>query len=257
MSANRFKGIILAIAVFMIALTMVVPVSAILQIDLTIDNTATPGVDYHKVIVDGSGNDPDGLVNVMINLPSGYLIPGVNVIGAYESSKFGGLNLIQSASSTVTNTAGAPVRIIAAVSDTDYGPMASEASITGSGTFTNAVGSTINMQWYDDPMNVQGANSEGGGVLLPGNMLENFNYAATKSDDSFSINKDIAVSDSGLYSMSLFFDYTLVNNGMLTSRGQSMQKSYAAPEFPTVAVPVGMIIGLAGVAIFAKKSEEE
>jgi len=257
---KNFTSRLLVIVVCVIALALVLPapVSAILQIDIFVEDSVNTGINYHHVIVDGGVGDTDSVVNNQINLGNNFQpIPNFIVQGSFHTSKPGGLNLITSGSSSVNNNRNTPTHARVAVSDTDFKPPAKVAEVTGSGTFTVASGSAIHLQYYDDPANVQGANSLVG-VLTPGDKIATFDYTATKSQDSFSYNQDnIAVSDLDPYSMTLYFDFTLTPGGQITSRGQSMIKPIApVPEFPSAALPAAMVIGLLGVALFVQRTKE-
>jgi hypothetical protein len=265
MKLKRFTGKLILLAVFMIAMAVVLsPAFAKLQVDITVTDVGTPAVTAHVVCADGDGCDTDPATG-SINLASNFEpIPNYVVQGSYHTSThadIGGSNILTSGSSTVTNNRDNSVKAVVAVSDTDFQPLSKEADVSGSGTFTSAVGSTLNMAWYDDPANVQGADTLKGGPLTPGNLIDSFGpYTATKALDSYSYNKNnIAVADDvNPYSMTLYFDYTLTPKGKLVSRGQAEAKDRVpVPEFPTLAAPLGMIVGLAGVIMVVKKSEEK
>jgi hypothetical protein len=268
---KRYTGKVLVIAICMIALVMVLPpVGAALQVDITVDDPTTIGIDYHTVIVDGGPGDTDGVVNGQVLLGNNFQpITGFIVQGSFHTSThapFGSSNVLTSGSSAVTNTRASPTHATVAVSDTDFEPRAWVAGVTGSGTFTGAIGSTMTNNWYDDPANVQGANTDDGnpippdvgGVLTPGNQIDSFSFTAMTIVDSYSYNNpSIVVSDVDPYSMTLYFDFTLTPNGQLTSRGQVEAKEHVVPEFPTLAIPAAMVIGLLGAVMFVRKTREE
>ena len=270
MKMKRFIGTALVIAIFMIAMALILtPVSAELKIAITVYDVSNPngaGNFYSHVIKDSD----DGLTDGIITLPNGFQpIAGLIVDGSTHTSLHGVPNVISSGSSSVANTRTKPVRVYAAVSDTDYGPSATFADITGSGTFINAKNSAICMAWYDDPANGQGADYAftdynnfiaNNALLTPGNQVDSYCYTAPTNLKSFLYNKDkIPVVDTGKYSMTLLFDYTLqpggTYNSTLTSRGQGMAKYI--PEFPSYAAPAGMVVGLLGIVIFLKRKKEE
>jgi hypothetical protein len=227
-----------------------------------------PTIWHSSVIKDGQAGDADGLVNGQIDINSPYIpIPGFSVQGSFHTSKAAGLNLLTSAESTVTNNNAYPVRAYVVVSDTDFAAPASLASVTGSATFTAATGSTMDMSFYDDPNNEQGADdyfldltdfNTNFASLTPGNLLYDDGFTAADEDDSFSFNVDnIVVSDPKPYSMSMVFDFTLEGPGLMTGHAQSMQKNVAnIPEFPTFALPAGMVIGLLGAVFLIQRTKE-
>jgi len=260
-------GKILAIVVLTIALVLATPVAAQLQVAVTVYDTTDPTIFYNEVVVDGDANDDDGIVNNQIDINSPYTpIPGFSVQGSFHTSKLGGLSMITSGESTVSNIRDTTTRAYVAVSDTDFNAPASLASVTGSGTFTNAPGSTMYMGYFDDPENTQGANFAfsdhadflaNAGSLTPGDKISEFSFTAADNSESFEHDiDDIVVSDPNPYSMTLLFDFTLTPNGLLTARGQSMSKSHTIPEFPSLALPAGMIVGLLGAVLLIKRTRE-
>lgn len=267
MKAKRFTKKVLMTAIFMVALAMVlVPASAQLQVAVTAYDTVNTAVGYSKVIHDNeAGFDFDPAVGA-ISLGNGFTpIANFVVQGSYHTSNKAA-NRITSGSSTVTNNRATTTRAYVAVSDTDFTPPANVASLTGSGTFTDATGSAIRLEYYDDPANAQGANYAfadyndflaNAWKLTPGNMVGSYDFTAADDDDSFSYNPgDVAVNDVDPFSMTLKFDFTLTSGGMLVSRGQSMNKDYDVPEFPTLALPTAMLIGLVGAVLFIRKTKE-
>jgi len=270
MKMKRFTYKVLAIAILLIAMALVLtPVSAELKISLTIYDTSNPngaGNFYSQVIKDSDDGSTDGF----IALPNGALITGLNVYGSTHTSIHGLPAILSSGSSKVANQKTTPVRIYAAVSDTDYTPPVDFADVSGSGTFTHAKDSSICMRWYDDPANGQGADyafadfadfDANKGLLTPGNLLDSYCYTAPSVNvNSFSHNNGpISVHDVQPYSMTLLFDYTLMPGGSyesaLTSRGQNMSKY--VPEFPTLAMPTALLIGLVGAVWFIRKTKED
>lgn len=236
---KSFTGKALAIAVSTVALALLLstPGQASLQIGITVYDVANPGTGYSNVIVDNDPNDFDPAVGA-ISLGNNFTpIPGFVVQGSYHTSKLGGLSLLTSGSSTVTNGRATTTRAYVAVGDTDFTPPADFVEVTGSGTFTNAVGSSITLSYYDDPANGQGANLAFANLadfqanswkLTPGNLVDSYSYASALLVDSFSYNSGknaLVVPDVNPYSMTLLFDFNLTASGMLTSRGQSMEKS--------------------------------
>lgn len=177
-------------------------------------------------------------------------VGGLNVQGSFHtSSRAGGNNLITSGSSTVINTTGAPITADVVVGDNNFIGPATTVTTTGSGTWTNANGSTILLQWYDDPGNAQPADSVGD---APGNVVDTFSDTAVGALDSFSHNGGpFAVNDPANFSMTLRFTFTLVGGGQLTSRGQSELKPTVGGVIPEPSTMVMAIAGLPLVGLVA------
>jgi len=267
MKMKRFTYKVLGIAILLIALALVVtPVSAELQIAYTMYDTSNTA-DFVSAVVKDSD---DGSLDCSIALTP-VVIGGVKVTGSLHECSHGAPSLLISGATKVANTnTNHPVRIYAAVSETDYAPPVDFADVSGSGTFTHSKDSTIYMAWYDDPANGQGADYAfadyadfvaNKGLLTPGNLLDSFSDTSTSTTVySYSHNKvGLPVHDRDLYSMTLLFDYTLMPGGTyesaLTSRGQNMSKY--VPEFPTFAMPTALLIGLVGAVWFIRKTKED
>lgn len=252
--------------VILIALMLAAPVSATLQVSVTVYDTGNTATGYSNVIVDGGAGDTDGVVNNQISLGDNFQpIPNFIVQGSFHTSKLGGLALITSASNTVINNRATTTRSIVAVSDTEFTPPANFAEVTGSGTWTGAGGSDITLRYYDDPANEQGADVAFAdyadflanvALLTPGDKIAEFSDTAAGGLDSFDYDEDnIVVSDVNPYSMTLYFDFNLTPNGLLVSRGQSILKTATPiPEFPSMALPASLIIGLLGTIMFIRKT---
>lgn len=255
------KTLAMVVGALALALVLSTPVEATLQVSVTVYDTANPIVGYSNVIVDGGVGDVDGLVNNQILLGNNFQpIANFIVQGSFHTSKTAGLDLLTSGSSSVNNNRATTTRAYVAVGDTDFTPPANFVSVTGSGTFTNAVGSTIALGYYDDPANVQGANLAFADLadflanawkLTPGNLVDSYSYNATGGLDSFSYNNSSALAfpDLNPFSMTLLFDFNLTAGGQLTSRGQSMFKT-EVPE-PATILLIGS--GLVGIVAFRRK----
>ena len=261
-------GKILAIVVLTIALVLATPVAAKLQVAITVYDTADPTIFYNEVIEDGDAEDADGSVNIIdINSPF-QPIPGFSVQGSFSKSKLGGLSLMTTAESTVQNDRDTATRAYVVVSDTDFKPTASIASVTSGCTFTSAVGSTMYNAFYDDPLNTQGADYDALNYadflaniasLTPGTKIDDITFTSSgPALETFSHNTyDIDVSDPNPYSMTLLFDYTLTPHGVLNAHAQSIVKNQTSiPEFPSLALPAGMIVGLLGAVLLIKRTRE-
>ncbi len=186
-------------------------------------------------IVDGGAGDTDGVVNGTIVLGTITPIPGFTVFGSVTTSNgtasdpglIGGFNILDSGSTSVQNDTGAPVHVQAAFSAFGFTPAASSAFTSGSGTFVNASGSPITLQYYDDPANAWGASDP---FDTPGSLIDTFSFVASGLLSSFSHNGGpFSVSDPAPFSMTETFDFMLPDGGRLISRGQGESKPIPEP----------------------------
>jgi hypothetical protein len=182
---------------------------------------------------------------------TGILIGGLDVRGSLQESTFGpATNILNSSSINVTNTTGAPVSASVAVADTDFVGPSFVAFTSGSGTWVNAVGGTIDLQWCNDPANVQHATTP----TDCGPVIDAFSHTATANPQSFSHNGGpIAVVDPVAFALGLTFAFTLPAGGELISRGQAIIKPTAVPE-PAMLLLLG--VGLGAIAHRSRRSRK-
>jgi hypothetical protein len=170
-------------------------------------------------------------------------IGGLQINGSIQTSTKGSTNILNTSSLSVINGTGGSIDYALAVGDTDFvGPVTS-FSASGSGTWQTAAGSTITMNWYNDPNNVQGADTTTG---TPGTLLHSFSDVAGPLTDAFSTSQAGATNDPGLFSMTETAAGTIVSGGQLISRGQTEVKELAAavPEPGSLALLGGALLGL-------------
>lgn len=177
---------------------------------------------------------------------------GLIVSGSLHTATVGALNVLNSSSLNVTNSTGGDITAQVSVSATDFTGPVTQYSAAGSGTWQTAAGSSIDMSWFNDPTNDQGAETS---ADRPGNMVHSFAHLATNPlSEAFSTDtglQNLAVPDPALFSMTVGFDFTLVSGGELISRGQTLLKPLAAvPEPASLA-----LFGLAAIA-FARKRRQ-
>jgi hypothetical protein len=174
------------------------------------------------------------------------------VNGNLSTSNAVGQNIINTQNLSLINTNGTAVTITAAVGQTNYTPVASTFSASGSGTFQNAVGATIVMSFFDDPANAQGAGTP---TSTPGTMVANSGTITSTIplNDSFSFNNNGLISDPNPFSMTIAATIVLpasttpgiaATSPQLISRGQSLIKNIVGvPEPASLALLGSALIG--------------
>jgi hypothetical protein len=168
-------------------------------------------------------------------------IGGVQFLGSSQTQVIGPTNSLNTASFQIINNNVAAIPFTVAISGTNYLGPVSQFSASGSGTFQSAIGSSINLTYFADPLNAQGADFPldlPGISLVPGGDTKN----ALLATDSFAFNHSGAFVDPNLYSMSLGTTGTLTAGGSLVGRAQSLV---------TQAVPVSepSTLGLLGAGL--------
>jgi len=199
--------------------------------------------------VDNAGCDLNPAVGI-INLGN-ITINGVQVNGSIQTSTGTpanpGLDTLNTSSLSIINLTALTKTVTVAVSDTDFAGPVVAFQTAGSGVWQNAIGSSITLNWFDDPANGQGADDP---TDTPGNLIDSFTHAATLFVDSFSHDGTGAVSDAGPFSMTEQAIFTLTPFGQLVNRGQSEVK-LAVPEPSTWGMMLLGFVGL-GYAGFRK-----
>jgi PEP-CTERM motif len=163
-----------------------------------------------------------------------------------------GQDLLSTSSLSVVNNSGALRVFTVAVSDTDFSAPVSSFNVTGSGTWVNAAGSNIILNWFDDPENRQGAKTA---FDTPGTSLGTFTSAGTDPLHSFSTDQTGVVSDSSPFSMTIWAQALLTDGAILLDRGQGEVKlASAVPEPATWAM---MVLGFFGVGFMAYRRRNQ
>jgi len=186
------------------------------------------------------------------------------------------INTLFTGATTVINTSATDsYLLIAAVSATNFKGPDNMAVLTGSGTWEETTGSVMHLTYYDDPSNTLGAACDsppavpGGaaapsctapttpgnpsGLTTPGNLIASFvSTPSTPITGSYAYNQaaapiPLAVPDTGAFSMTEEWNYTLAPGGSLVSRGQTENKFFAAPEPASLLLLGAGMLGLGAV----------
>jgi hypothetical protein len=173
----------------------------------------------------------------------------------------GGLNTLSSSGTAVENTGAAPVTIQLTIGDTDFLGPAFTFTATGSGTWVDPTlptafgGSTITMEWFNDPANTQGAAFPGD---TPGNLVAiatnaplnpplGTNNQSFGSQPEFNQSGPLTNPDLANFSMTLDNELVLGPGIRLESRGQSESKPLQAPvPAPATLLLLGSALALLG-----------
>ncbi len=212
----------------------------------------TPAPGYVQIL------DVDPAVGVLglgnIEPFAGYRVSGSVQTQIIASGAPGSLNALDTSALSVTNDSGGLVTATVAVSGTNFVGPIQTANSSGSITWQNAVGSSINAQWRDDPANGQGAESA---IDLPGVLVHSWLATADSIADADStFSGPVAVIDPANFSMSLGFTLTtrdadsVANNNVfarVVNRGQTEVKQ-VIPEPSTFAMAGLMTVAGLGCA---------
>jgi hypothetical protein len=215
------------------ALLLAVPAHAALMISGDIGGTTFNCVDQDVTCDRNNAVGTLQLANQTVN--------GVAINGSIQtSSKALGNNSLNTSSLSIVNNSGSDKAITVTVGDTGFIGPADTVFTSGSGTWQNAIGSSITDNWFDDPTNQQGGETVGD---TPGNLVDTFSATALARADSFSHSEINSVNDAGLFSMTLQATGTLVNGGSLVSNGEVEIKTATVPEPGSLALLGATLLG--------------
>jgi hypothetical protein len=158
-------------------------------------------------------------------------------------------NILTSSSTTIRNPTSVTLNAQFAVSSTDFLGPVDGAESTGSGTWINANGSVIHLDYYNDAGNNQGAETP---TDTPGILVSSFTDTAVGTTDSFAFNSGLVpVVDPGLFSMTLYYAFDLKPRAQLLARGMAEVKPNTVPEAGSTMAFFGL--GLIGVGMLRRR----
>lgn len=167
---------------------------------------------------------------------------GVQFIGSSQTQTVGPpTNRLNTSSFQIINNSGAAVDIELAVSGTGFTAPTTIFSASGGGTFETAAGSSIDLAFFADSANQQGADTP---TDAPGSQLFSGTHAAAGLTDTFSLNSGtLPLVETGPFSMTLLASGTLVNGGALVGRTQALvtDVTTTVPEPGSLALLAGSL----------------
>jgi len=238
------RAIVLATASIIALAAGMAPANAVLQISGSVGGIAVQ-------CADGQACDTNPNPN-QVSIGDTTL-GGVQFIGSSQTAVIGPpSNKLDSSSFQIINNSGAAVTIQLAVSGTSFAAPTTLYSASGGGTFETAAGSTIDLSFFADSANNQGADSP---TDAPGTLLFTGNHTAVGLTDTFSINSGSnPLVETGPFSMTLLASGTLVNGGSLVGRTQALVTDVTTPvsEPGSLALLVG---SLAALGLWRRKED--
>ena len=175
----------------------------------------------------------------------------ITFLGSAQTQNTGASNSLDTTSFEIDNT-GSAIALQISVGGTNFVGPVTTLSESGSGTFENATGSTIDLSYFADNANGQGGTTP---TSAPGTQQANSGViTATSGTDSFSDNHTSLFSDPNLYSMTLLASGTLaagttVTPSQLTGRSQAIV-ALQVPEPGTLGL---LTTGLVVLGLFGWK----
>lgn len=174
------------------------------------------------------------------------VINNVAVNGSVQTSQGGSsgpslTDILNTSSLSVTNHNAASVLYDIAISDTGFSFPVHNFITALSGTFQNAVGSTVTASFYNDVANTQGANTP---TDHPGALVDTFFKSAVLAADAYSHSGSGIFDANAPFSMTLYTTGSLGAGAVLLNRGQTELLSVVVPEPASLALLGLGVLGL-------------
>jgi len=169
---------------------------------------------------------------------------GVQFIGSSQTAAIGPPgNKLGTSSFQIINNSGGSVDIALAVSSTSFTAPTSLYSASGGGTFETAAGSTVDLSFYADAANGQGADTP---TDAPGTLLFAGSHVAVGLTDTFQLNSGtLPLVETGPFSMTLLASGTLIDGGSLVGRTQALVTDVVEVNEPgSLALLGGALLGM-------------
>jgi hypothetical protein len=245
----------LGLLVSLALLTLAPRADAGLQAALSLDGGASLLACDQNVCAGGDAptfSDADPTVGVLSTLPAmiGPISASFAIQTSVKSAAPGGLNTLSTAGTVVQNTDTVGHAIQLTIGDINFLGPANTFTATGSGTWVDQTlpaefgGTTITMEWWNDPANAQGAEFAGD---TPGLLVNSASHAPADgtANQSFGgpsspFNVSGSVLDPANFSMTLDNALVLGPGIRLESLGQALSKEQlAVVRNPASALLVG------------------
>jgi hypothetical protein len=178
---------------------------------------------------------------------------GVQFIGSSQTQVVGPpSNKLDSSSFQIINNSGTTQNIQLAVSGTSFVAPTSLFSASGGGTFETAAGSLIDLAFYADAANQQGADTP---TDAPGTQLFTGSHTASGLTDTFLLNSGtLPLAETAPFSMTLLASGTLTNGGSIVGRTQALVTDVTAVPEPGGLALLGA--SLLGMGAFLRRRKQ-